>query len=77
MSQHRQRSLVHNLLQITRTWRRLASKFSSSTRSHQSTRIWEGFDDRKLLKSRLPRRERQLPDFNLIDGLEIVSQEGP
>ena len=35
-----------------------------------------GFDDRKLLKIRLREGERQLPDFNLIDGLEIVSQEG-
>lgn len=35
-----------------------------------------GFDDRKLLKIRLKEGERQLPDFNLIDGLEVVSQEG-
>jgi hypothetical protein len=35
-----------------------------------------GFDDRKLLKIRLREGERQLPDFGLIDGLEIVSQEG-
>ncbi len=35
-----------------------------------------GFDDRKLLKIRLREGERQLPDFNLIDGLEVVSQEG-
>lgn len=35
-----------------------------------------GFDDRKLLKIRLREGERQLPPFNLIDGLEIVSQEG-
>ncbi|MGZ5199213.1 MAG: S8 family peptidase [Telluria sp.] len=35
-----------------------------------------GFDDRKLLKICLREGERQLPDFNLIDGLEIVSQEG-
>ncbi len=35
-----------------------------------------GFDDRKLLKIRLRQGERQLPDFNLIDGLEVVSQEG-
>jgi hypothetical protein len=27
-----------------------------------------GFDDRKLLKIRLREGERQLPDFNLIDG---------
>lgn len=35
-----------------------------------------GFDDRKLLKIRLRQGERQLPDFNLIDGLEVVSHEG-
>jgi hypothetical protein len=35
-----------------------------------------GFDDRKLLKIRLRGGERQLPDFNQIDGLEVVSQEG-
>ncbi|WP_374495745.1 S8 family peptidase [Zoogloea sp.] len=35
-----------------------------------------GFDDRKLLKIRLREGERQLPDFNLIEGLEVVSQEG-
>lgn len=35
-----------------------------------------GFDDRKLLKIRLREGERQLPDFDLIDGLEVVSQEG-
>lgn len=35
-----------------------------------------GFDDRKLLKIRLRVGERQLPDFDLIDGLEVVSQEG-
>ena len=35
-----------------------------------------GFDDRKLLKIRLRDGERQLPDFNLIEGLEVVSQEG-
>ena len=35
-----------------------------------------GFDDRKLLKIRLREGERQLPDFSLIDGLEVVSQEG-
>ncbi len=35
-----------------------------------------GFDNRKLLKIRLKNGERQLPDFNLIDGLEVVSQEG-
>lgn len=35
-----------------------------------------GFDDRKLLKIRLREGERQLPPFNLIDGLEVVSQEG-
>ena len=35
-----------------------------------------GFDDRKLLKIRLKEGERQLPDFNLIDGLEVVSLEG-
>lgn len=35
-----------------------------------------GFDDRKLLKIRLREGERQLPDFGLIDGLEVVSQEG-
>ena len=35
-----------------------------------------GFDDRKLLKIRLRDGERQLPDFNQIDGLEVVSQEG-
>jgi len=35
-----------------------------------------GFDDRKLLKIRLRKGERQLPDFSLIDGLEVVSQEG-
>jgi len=35
-----------------------------------------GFDDRKLLKIRLRDGERQLPDFSLIDGLEVVSQEG-
>ena len=35
-----------------------------------------GFDDRKLLKIRLRDGERRLPDFNLIDGLEVVSQEG-
>lgn len=35
-----------------------------------------GFDDRKLLKIRLRDGERQLPNFNQIDGLEIVSQEG-
>jgi len=34
-----------------------------------------GFDDRKLLKIRLRAGERQLPDFNFIDGLEVVSQE--
>ena len=34
-----------------------------------------GFDDRKLLKIRLREGERQLPDFELIPGLEIVSQE--
>lgn len=34
-----------------------------------------GFDDRKLLKIRLREGERQLPPFNLIDGLEVVSQE--
>lgn len=35
-----------------------------------------GFDDRKLLKIRLREGERQPPDFSLIDGLEVVSQEG-
>jgi len=35
-----------------------------------------GFDDRKLLKIRLREGERQLPDFSLIEGLEVVSQEG-
>lgn len=35
-----------------------------------------GFDSRRLLKIRLRDGERQLPDFNLIDGLEVVSQEG-
>jgi hypothetical protein len=35
-----------------------------------------GFDDRKLLKIRLREGERQLPDFSLINGLEVVSQEG-
>lgn len=35
-----------------------------------------GFDDRKLLKMRLRDGERQLPDFSLIEGLEVVSQEG-
>ena len=35
-----------------------------------------GFDDRRLLKIRLREGERQLPDFNLIEGLEVVSQEG-
>lgn len=35
-----------------------------------------GFDDRKLLKIRLRQGERQLPNFSLIDGLEVVSQEG-
>lgn len=35
-----------------------------------------GFDDRKLLKIRLRAGERQLPDFEAIAGLEIVSQEG-
>ena len=35
-----------------------------------------GFDDRKLLKIRLREGERQLPDFDLIEGLEVVSQEG-
>jgi hypothetical protein len=35
-----------------------------------------GFDDRKLLKIRLREGERQLPDFGLINGLEVVSQEG-
>ena len=34
-----------------------------------------GFDERKLLKIRLRQGERQLPDFELIPGLEIVSQE--
>lgn len=34
-----------------------------------------GFDDRQLLKIRLREGERQLPDFNLIEGLEVVSQE--
>ncbi len=34
-----------------------------------------GFDDRKLLKICLRNGERQLPDFNLIEGLEVVSQE--
>ncbi len=34
-----------------------------------------GFDDRKLLKIRLREGERQLPDFGLINGLEVVSQE--
>ncbi len=35
-----------------------------------------GFDDRKLLKIRLREGERQLPEFNAINGLEVVSQEG-
>lgn len=35
-----------------------------------------GFDDRKLLKIRLREGERQLPEFEAIPGLEIVSQEG-
>ncbi|MFZ2989140.1 hypothetical protein [Ideonella sp.] len=35
-----------------------------------------GFDDRKLLKIRLRQGERQLPDFDAIAGLEVVSQEG-
>jgi hypothetical protein len=35
-----------------------------------------GFDDRKLLKIRLREGERQLPEFEAIAGLEIVSQEG-
>jgi Subtilase family len=35
-----------------------------------------GFDDRKLLKIRLREGERQLPQFEAIAGLEIVSQEG-
>ncbi|MBK6854952.1 MAG: S8 family peptidase [Burkholderiales bacterium] len=35
-----------------------------------------GFDDRKLLKICLRGGERQLPDFSLIEGLEVVSQEG-
>jgi hypothetical protein len=35
-----------------------------------------GFDDRKLLKIRLREGERQLPEFERIAGLEIVSQEG-
>lgn len=35
-----------------------------------------GFDDRQLLKIRLQEGEKQLPDFDQIDGLEIVSQEG-
>jgi len=35
-----------------------------------------GFDDRKLLKIRLREGERQLPDFEAIAGLEVVSQEG-
>lgn len=35
-----------------------------------------GFDDRKLLKIQLRDGARQLPPFNLIDGLEVVSQEG-
>jgi len=34
-----------------------------------------GFDERKLLKIRLREGERQLPNFELIPGLEIVSQE--
>lgn len=34
-----------------------------------------GFDDRKLLKIRLKEGERQLPSFDLIDGLEVVSHE--
>lgn len=35
-----------------------------------------GFDNRKLLKIRLREGERQLPEFEAIAGLEIVSQEG-
>jgi hypothetical protein len=35
-----------------------------------------GFDDRKLLKIRLREGERQLPEFEAIAGLEVVSQEG-
>ena len=34
-----------------------------------------GFDDRKLLKIRLRKGERQLPKFEAIAGLEIVSHE--
>ena len=34
-----------------------------------------GFDGRKLLKIRLRPGERQLPDLELIPGLEVVSQE--
>lgn len=34
-----------------------------------------GFDERKLLKIRLRAGEKQLPDFESIPGLEIVSQE--
>lgn len=34
-----------------------------------------GFDDRKLLKIRLRAGERQLPRFDSIPGLEVVSQE--
>lgn len=35
-----------------------------------------GFDDRKLLKIRLREGERQLPEFEAIGGLEVVSHEG-
>lgn len=34
-----------------------------------------GFDERKLLKIRLREGERQLPDFDSIPGIEVVSQE--
>lgn len=35
-----------------------------------------GFDNRKLLKIRLKEGERRLPEFGLIEGLEVISQEG-